>query len=104
MAEDTTHTHSNAPSDQTGEQEPNVPGHRTHNTTGQADTPVNRSEVVQDTAPQHNTPSVRSRELEPSDPGHRTHNRTGQAGRTVNRSQAAQDTAHGTQHAGQAHR
>ena len=34
----------------TGEQEPSGPGHRRHNTTNHAGTPVNTSEVAQDTA------------------------------------------------------
>ena len=34
----------------TGEQEPSGPGHRTRNTTHQAGTPVNGSQLVQDTA------------------------------------------------------
>ena len=34
----------------TGEQEPSGPGHRTRNTTPRAGTPVNRSQVAQDTA------------------------------------------------------
>ena len=33
----------------TGEQEPNGPGHRTHKAAHRADTPVNRSQVAQDT-------------------------------------------------------
>ena len=34
----------------TGEREPSGPGHRTRNTTHRASTPVNRSQVAQDTA------------------------------------------------------
>ena len=34
----------------TGEQEPSGPGHRTRNTARQAGTPVNESQVAQDTA------------------------------------------------------
>ena len=49
MAEDTAHT-GNAPSGHTGEQEPSGPRHRTRHTTHRAGTPVNRSQVAQDTA------------------------------------------------------
>ena len=49
MAQDTAHT-GNTPSGHTGEQEPSGPGHRTHNTTNQAGTPVNRGQLAQDTA------------------------------------------------------
>ena len=45
----TPHTQHNAPSGNTGEQEPSGPGHRTHNATHRAGTPVNRSQVAQDT-------------------------------------------------------
>ena len=40
----------NTPSGHSGEQEPGGPGHRTRNTTHRAGTPVNRSQVAQDTA------------------------------------------------------
>ena len=40
----------NTPSGHTGEEEPGGPGHRTRKTTHQAGTPVNRSQVAQDTA------------------------------------------------------
>ena len=46
----TPHTHNNTPSGHTSEQEPSGPGHRTRNTTHRAGTPVNRSQVAQDTA------------------------------------------------------
>ena len=46
----TPHTQSNAQSGHTGEQEPSGPGHRTRNTTYRAGTPVNRSQMAQDTA------------------------------------------------------
>ena len=46
----TPHTQHNAPSEHTGEQEPCGPGHRTRNTRHWAGTPVNRSQVAQDTA------------------------------------------------------
>ena len=49
MAWDTAHR-GNAPSGHTGEQEPSGPGHCTRNTTNHAGTPVNRSQVAQDTA------------------------------------------------------
>ena len=40
----------NAPNQHTGKQEPRGPGHRKGNTTHRASTPVNRSQVAQDTA------------------------------------------------------
>ena len=40
----------NIPSGHTGEQEPNGPGHRTRKATDLGGTPVNRSQVAQDTA------------------------------------------------------
>ena len=40
----------NTQSGHTGEQEPSGPGQRTRNTTHQAGTPVNRSQVAQDIA------------------------------------------------------
>ena len=40
----------NTPSGHTGEQEPSGPGHRTSKTTHRAGTPVNRSQVAQNTA------------------------------------------------------
>ena len=40
----------NAAGEHTGEQEPSCPGHRTHNTKHRASTPVNRSQMAQDTA------------------------------------------------------
>ena len=39
----------NTPSGHTSKQEPSGPGHRTCNTTHQAGTPVNRSQVAEDT-------------------------------------------------------
>ena len=46
----TPNTQHNKPSGRTGEQEPSGPGHRTRNATNHAGTPVNRSQVAQDTA------------------------------------------------------
>ena len=46
----TPHTQHNTPSGHTGEQEPSGPGHRTRKATHRARTPVNRSQVAQDTA------------------------------------------------------
>ena len=46
----TPHTQHNTPSGHTGEQERNCPGHRTRDTTHRAGSPVNRSQVAQDTA------------------------------------------------------
>ena len=43
-------TQRNAMSEHTGKQEPSGPGHRARNTTHGASTPVNRSQVAQDTA------------------------------------------------------
>ena len=77
----------NAAGERTSEQESGGPGHRTRNTTQRDGTPVNRSQVAQDTA--HAT--------QPRDTTHR-------AGAHVNRSQVAQDTAHTTQRSGRAHR
>ena len=51
MAQDTAHAaQRNAPSEHTGEQEPTGPGDSTRNTTHRGGTPVNRSQVAQDTA------------------------------------------------------
>ena len=50
MAQDTAHTQRTASSAHTGEQEPSGPGRRTRNTTQWASTPVNRSQVAQETA------------------------------------------------------
>ena len=50
MAHDTAHLQHNAASEHTGEQEPSGPGHRTRNTTHQAGTLVNKSQVAKDTA------------------------------------------------------
>ena len=121
----TPHKQNDAPSGHTGEQEPSGPGHRTSKTTHQAGTPVNRSQVAQDTAhatqhaepahgcigakwprtlhKQNNTLSRHTGEPLPCGPGHRTHNTTRRAGTPVNRSQVAQDTAHPTKHAERAH-
>ena len=46
----TPYTQHNPLSGRTREQEPSGPGHRTRNTTHRASTPVNRSQVAQDTA------------------------------------------------------
>ena len=46
----TPHTQHNAPGEHTIEQEPSGPGYGTRNTTHRASTPVNRSQVAQDTA------------------------------------------------------
>ena len=122
----TPHTKHNAPSEHTGEQEPSGPGHRTGNTTHPASTPVNRSQVAQDTAhatqrteraqwrtgakwprtlhTQRNARSEHIQEQEPSGPGHRTRNTTHQASTPANRSQVAQDTAQATQRTQQADR
>ena len=48
MARDTAYTDSTR-SGHTGEQEPSGPGHRTRKETHRARTPVNRSQVAQDT-------------------------------------------------------
>ena len=45
-----THAQHNAPSGHTSEQEPGDPGHRTSKAKEGARTPVNRSQVAQDTA------------------------------------------------------
>ena len=50
MLRRTSHTQHNAPSEHIGEWEPRGPGHRTRTTTHGAVTPVNRSQVAQDTA------------------------------------------------------
>ena len=74
MAQDTAHTQRNTQSKHTGEREPSGPRHHTRNTTHQAGTPVNRSQVAKDTAhTQRNAPSGHTGEQEPSGPGHRTH-------------------------------
>ena len=44
------HTQNNAPSRHTGELEASGPGHRARDTTDGMNTPVNRSQVAQDTA------------------------------------------------------
>ena len=46
----TPHTQHSTPSGHTGEQEPSGPGHGKHKATHGAGTPVNRSQVAQDTA------------------------------------------------------
>ena len=81
-----------------------MPGNRTRNTTHRAGTPVNRSQVAQDTARKHNTPSGHTGEQDPSGPGHRTRNTTHGAGTPVNRGQVAKDTARKTQQTRRAHR
>ena len=122
----TQNTQHNTPRKHTREQEPSGRGHRARNAAGRARTPVNASQVPQDTAhatqhterahrstgakwprtphTQHNTPTVCTGEQEPSGPGHRTCNATHRAGTTVNRSQVAQDTARATQRTERAHR
>ena len=50
MAKDTAQTQRNAPRKHTGEQEPRGQEHRTRNATQRPGTPVNRSQVAQDTA------------------------------------------------------
>ena len=81
MAQDIAHT-GNTPSRHPGEQEPSGPGHRTRKATHRACTPVNRSQVAQDTADTDNT----------------------HAGTPVNRSKVAQDTEHARQSTERAHR
>ena len=88
------HTQHHAQGVHTGEQEPGGPGHRAHNTTHRACTPVNTSQKAQDTAhapphterahrrtgagrprtpyTHHHTQSVQTGEQEPGGPGHRT--------------------------------
>ena len=46
----TPHAQHNTQRGHTGEQDQSAPGHRTHNTTHRAGTPVNRSQVARDTA------------------------------------------------------
>ena len=96
----TPHTQHNTAGEHTGEQEPSGPGHRTRNATYRVGTPVNRSQVAQDTAhaPQCNTWSEQTGGQEPSNPGHRTGNATHGASTPVNRSQVAQDTARASQY------
>ena len=79
----TQHGQSNTPSGHTGEQEPSGPGHRTRNTTHLADTPVNGSQVAQDTAQATAKDGTRT---------------------PMNRSQVAQDIAQATQHTERVHR
>ena len=50
MAQDTAQAEHNTPSGHTGEQEPSGPKHRTSKATDGAGTPVNKSQVAQDTA------------------------------------------------------
>ena len=88
------------------------PADATHSTTHRASTPMDRSQVAQDTAPhtgrahrstrakeprtphtQDNTPSGHTGEQEPRGPGHRTSKTTHQAGTPVNRGQVSQDSA-----------
>ena len=94
----------NTPSGHTGEQEPSGPGHRTREAKHRAGTPVNRSQVAQDTAHTGNTPSEHTGEQEPSGPGHRTRQATRRSGTPANRSQVAQDTAHAEQRTERPHR
>ena len=58
-----------------------------------AGTPVNRSQVAQDTALAGNTPSGHTGEQEPSGSEDRTSNTTHKAGTPAKKSQVAQDTA-----------
>ena len=116
----------NTPSRYTGEQEPSGPCHRTSKAEDGAGTPVNRSQVAQDTAhatqrterahrwagakwprtphKQSKGRSAHTGEQEPSGPGHRTLNTTHRAGIPVNRSQMAQDTAQAKQRTQGPHR
>ena len=95
------------------------------NTTHRASTPVNMSQVAQDTAhatqrgerahrrtgakcpmtphTEHNAPGEHTGVQESSGRGHHTHNTADQAGAPVNRSQVAKDTTHATQHTERAH-
>ena len=104
----------------TGEQAPSGQGHRTRNTTHQACTPVNRSQVAQDVEyttknteradrrtgakwprtlhRQQNTPSLHTGEQGPIGQGHRTHSTS------PNCSKVVKDTAHATAHTERAHR
>ena len=122
----TPHTQSKAPSGHTGGQEPSGSGHRIPKATHRAGTPVNRSQVAEDTAyaTQHTelahrltgakwpgTPHEQSNALsgdtgeqEPSVRRHRRCNTRNHAGTPVNRSQVAKDTVHATQHTERAHR
>ena len=77
--------------------------HANHSKTHRASTPVNRSQVAQDTAhPTQHTERAQG-EQEPSGRGHSTHKATHPAGTPVNRSQVAQDIAPATQHTERAH-
>ena len=122
----TLHTQRNTRSGHTSEQEPSGPGQRPHSTTCQTCTPVNRSQVAQDTThtaqhtgwahrgtrakwprtphTQHNTPSVHTVEQDPSGLGHHTHSTTYRACTPVKRSEWAKDTAHAMQQAKRIHR
>ena len=71
----------NTPGGHTGEPQPSDPGHRTHNTTHRAGTPVNKSQAAKDSA-------------------HTAH----RAGTPMKRSQVAKDTAHAKQRTEGAHR
>ena len=103
MARDTAHT-GNAPSGHTGEQEPSGPGHRTSNSTHQAGTPVNKSQVAQGSA--HATQHAEGAHCWTGAKWPRTpHTRaTHRGGTPVNRSQGAQDTAQAKQHTERAYR
>ena len=95
MAQDTAQPQQNAPSEQTGEQEPSGPGHRIRNTTHRAGTPVNRSQVAQDTA--HATEYAKRAHRRTGAKWPRTshtRNATDRASTPVNSSQVAQDIAH----------
>ena len=117
----TPHTQHNTPSVHTCEQKPSGPGHCTHSTKHGACTPVNRSQVAQETAhasqeaerthrctaanwlrtpyTQHNTPSLRTDEQEPSGQGHGTQSTTHRVYTLLNSSKVAGENTHATQHA-----
>ena len=111
----TPHTQHNAPSKHTGEQAASGSGHRKRETMQRADTPVNRSQVAQDTAhtaqhterahrfteakwprtphTKHNAPSGHTGERESSSPGYRTRKTIQQMCIPVNSRQVVQDIA-----------
>ena len=91
----TPHTQNSASTGHTGEQEQTRSGHHTRDTTHRAGTPVNRSQLAQDTAhTQCNAVSGPIGRQEPSGPGHRTRDTARGANTPVNRSPLAQQTAH----------
>ena len=116
------HTHNtrhNTPSEHSVEQEPSGPGKCARNTGHRAGTPVNRSQVAQDTAhaaqsteraqwltganwprtphTQQNAPGGHTGEQEPTGLGHRTRSTKHRASTPVNKRQVTQDTAHARQ-------